>query len=55
MYILRSAQILAYILIISKGTVVFAWDVCCLTQLFNIPHIDGCQNYRILLFYYSST
>ena len=48
-YILRSAPILVYILIISKESVMFAWDVCCLTQLFNIPHIDGCQNYRILI------
>ena len=25
------------------------WDECCLTQLFNITHIDGCQNHRILI------
>ncbi len=48
-YILRSAPILVYILIISNGTVMFAWNVCWLTQLFNISHIDECQNYRILI------
>ena len=48
-YILRSAPILVYILIISNGTVMFVWDVCWLTQLFNISHIDECQNYRILI------
>jgi len=46
----KKRPILVYILLISKGTVMFAWDVCCLTQLFNnITHIDGSQNHRILI------